>query len=144
LLAVYHYAWLDTHPHRNETWLRKRLADGFDVHHLDGDDENDLPDNLVLIEATDHTKAIHRFPEGYNRVAAHAAVMERKAKIARVFEAACIVHGSYTKKVINGKTYWYFQDSETRRQSYIGPEFPMLLSFITQYNDAKSELMKTI
>ncbi len=28
--------------------------EGFDVHHVDGDHENNLPDNLVLIEHRDH------------------------------------------------------------------------------------------
>ncbi len=28
--------------------------DGFDVHHLDGNKGNESPDNLVLIEHTDH------------------------------------------------------------------------------------------
>lgn len=34
------------------------MRDGFDVHHLDGDHENNDPRNLVLIEHTDHM-ALH-------------------------------------------------------------------------------------
>ena len=30
--------WLSAHPHRSAKWLRERIADGFDVHHIDGDD----------------------------------------------------------------------------------------------------------
>ncbi len=50
----YHYAWLSEHPHRSEEWLKARLKDGFDVHHLDGDHKNSDPANLVLIEHADH------------------------------------------------------------------------------------------
>lgn len=53
-MKSYHYAWLSEHPNRSEEWLKARLADGFDVHHLDGDHSNDAPSNLVLIEHTDH------------------------------------------------------------------------------------------
>lgn len=52
----YHYIWLSTHRNRTEEWLRERLADGFDIHHADGDHSNDDPSNLVLIEATDHMR----------------------------------------------------------------------------------------
>lgn len=50
----YHYAWLGAHPHRTEEWLRAALRDGFDIHHIDGNHENNDPANLVLIEHTDH------------------------------------------------------------------------------------------
>lgn len=50
----HHVAWLAAHPHRSSHWLRERLRDGFDVHHLDGNHQNDDPSNLVLIEHTDH------------------------------------------------------------------------------------------
>lgn len=54
----HHIAWLEAHPHRTERWLRDRLRDGFDVHHIDGDKENNDPRNLILIEHTDHM-ALH-------------------------------------------------------------------------------------
>lgn len=53
-LKVYHLAWLKSRPHRSEAWLRERMADGFDVHHIDGDSDNHDPANLVLIECSDH------------------------------------------------------------------------------------------
>ena len=53
-LQSYHLAWLSAHSHRTKQWLRERLRDGFDVHHLDGNHGNDDPANLVLIEHTDH------------------------------------------------------------------------------------------
>lgn len=46
--------WLSVHPARTEAWLRDRLRDGFDVHHVDGDRTNNDPANLVLIECADH------------------------------------------------------------------------------------------
>jgi hypothetical protein len=50
----YHFAWLSVHPERTATWLECALADGFDVHHLDGNHENNDPANLVLIDCGDH------------------------------------------------------------------------------------------
>lgn len=55
-LEAYHSAWLAEHPNRSEGWLRERLADGFHVHHADGDHFNDDPGNLVLIDGQDHMR----------------------------------------------------------------------------------------
>lgn len=54
LLETYHYAWLSAHPERTEKWLIGILAQGFAIHHMDGDHHNDDPKNLVLIESGDH------------------------------------------------------------------------------------------
>ncbi|MBS1984808.1 MAG: hypothetical protein JST16_11620 [Bdellovibrionales bacterium] len=53
-MESYHYAWLSVHPERSAAWLEDRLKDGFDVHHLDGNHNNDAPENLVLIDCGDH------------------------------------------------------------------------------------------
>lgn len=53
-LETYHYAWLSVHPERTEEWLIGILAQGFHIHHMDGDHSNDDPKNLVLIEGGDH------------------------------------------------------------------------------------------
>lgn len=53
-MEAHHHAWLTAHPNRTEDWLRERLRDGFDIHHLDGDHGNNDPLNLVLIDAADH------------------------------------------------------------------------------------------
>jgi hypothetical protein len=50
----YHRNWLSTHPNRTEEWLRERLKDGFDIHHMDGNHDNNDSSNLVLIESQDH------------------------------------------------------------------------------------------
>jgi hypothetical protein len=50
----YHYAWLLAHPERSEEWLAGILAQGFHIHHMDGNHQNDDPQNLVLIESGDH------------------------------------------------------------------------------------------
>lgn len=63
-LQSYHLAWLAFHIDRTEGWLRDRLADGFDVHHLDGDHANDEPLNLVLIEHADHMR-LHGMTGGH-------------------------------------------------------------------------------
>ena len=53
-LEPYHVIWLSVHPQRSENWLRDKLSDGFDIHHVDGDHSNNDPNNLVLIEHRDH------------------------------------------------------------------------------------------
>jgi hypothetical protein len=57
-LSSYQRAWLLGHPERTEAWLREKLQDGFEVHHLDADRKNDDPNNLVLLERGDH-HALH-------------------------------------------------------------------------------------
>jgi hypothetical protein len=54
----HHFAWLMARPHRSSEWLKEKLSEGFDVHHLDGDHGNNAPENLVLIEHVDHM-ALH-------------------------------------------------------------------------------------
>lgn len=58
MFQSYHLAWLETHPHRSMAWLLFQMREGFDIHHVDGDHSNDAPENLVLIEHSDHM-AIH-------------------------------------------------------------------------------------
>ncbi len=55
-LEPYHYVWLGSHPDRTEAWLRERLADGFHVHHVNGNHEDNDPDNLALMEGVDHLR----------------------------------------------------------------------------------------
>ncbi len=52
----YHEIWLAAHSDRDEEWLKDKLDDGFDIHHADGNHQNNDPANLVLIEAADHAK----------------------------------------------------------------------------------------
>jgi hypothetical protein len=47
-------AWLKAHSWRSRQWLADKLADGFHIHHVDGNHSNNEPANLILIEATDH------------------------------------------------------------------------------------------
>lgn len=58
-LKSYHLVWLSCHPERSADWLKQRLADGFHVHHADGDHGNDAPENLILIEGLDHMLIVH-------------------------------------------------------------------------------------
>lgn len=55
-MQTHHLAWLSAHPDRTEQWLRERIADGFDVHHLDGNRDNNSKDNLILLEHVDHMR----------------------------------------------------------------------------------------
>jgi hypothetical protein len=63
-LESHHRAWLKAHPERTEEWLRERLADGFQIHHCDGNGDNDHPLNLALVEGRDHVRVVHRHPRG--------------------------------------------------------------------------------
>lgn len=137
-LALHHLAWLTDHPHRTERWLRARLADGFDVHHLDRNCQNNDPLNLVLIEAADHTKNIHGLP--FTRTDAILALKERAAQLDAAFDVAMMVRGAYISKTIKGKLYWYFQDTKTRTQHYIGPDFAYLRTVISGYNEEKGKI----
>lgn len=58
-LKPYHRVWLACHPGRTAEWLLERLADGFHVHHADGNHSNDAPSNLMLIEGLDHMLIVH-------------------------------------------------------------------------------------
>lgn len=49
-------AWLDAHPARSAEWLIHRLNDGFEIHHVDGNHDNNAPGNVVLIEGVDHMR----------------------------------------------------------------------------------------
>jgi hypothetical protein len=55
-MESHHLAWLSTRVHRTIDWLKEKLAEGFDVHHLDGNHSNNEPSNLVLIECSDHMR----------------------------------------------------------------------------------------
>jgi HNH endonuclease len=55
-LETYHRSWLSAHPDRTADWLSAMLAEGFHVHHVDGDHGNEAPSNLVLIEHDDHLR----------------------------------------------------------------------------------------
>ena len=55
-MKIYHKNWLKAHPERSAEWLSAVLAEGFAIHHVDGNPENNDPENLVLIEAGDHFK----------------------------------------------------------------------------------------
>lgn len=58
-LKSYHHVWLACHPGRTQAWLLDRLADGFHIHHVDGDHQNDSPRNLVMMEGLDHMLIMH-------------------------------------------------------------------------------------
>jgi len=55
-MQIYHIVWLTSHPHRSEEWLQNKLKEGFDIHHIDGNHCNNDPNNLVLIECSDHMR----------------------------------------------------------------------------------------
>jgi len=54
LRMIYHTIWLSSHTNRTPEWLEMALANGFQIHHADGNHDNNDPSNLVLIERSDH------------------------------------------------------------------------------------------
>jgi hypothetical protein len=50
-------AWLANHPSRTAEWLKEKIKDGFEIHHLEPGD-GDEPRNVILIDGQDH-KMIH-------------------------------------------------------------------------------------
>ena len=55
-MAKYHYVWLESHREYDENWLAQALSAGFDIHHVDGDHDNNDPANLIMVEKSDHQK----------------------------------------------------------------------------------------
>ena len=62
-MEIYHEIWLDAHPRRTREWLEDKIKDGFVIHHIDGDHENNDPRNLLLCEGSDHMM-LHGMPLG--------------------------------------------------------------------------------
>ena len=57
-MNIQHTIWLESHPDYDEEWLKTALHAGFDIHHIDGNHDNNDPENLLLIEKSDH-KRLH-------------------------------------------------------------------------------------
>ena len=55
-MKQYHYNWLSIHPFKSEQWLRYMLSEGFHMHHVDGNHDNDDPYNLALMFGVDHSR----------------------------------------------------------------------------------------
>ena len=89
LLPPHIAAWLAAHPERSVAWLMERRRDGFDVHHLDGDHGNNDPDNLVLMEHSDHMR-LHgvRVPSVPLHVLGHRAKREIRQATQAIADAA--------------------------------------------------------
>ncbi len=85
-LKPYHHAWLSIHPHRTECWLRERLREGFDIHHIDGNHENNDALNLALVEHTDHLRVHNR--GGLGRILATETLSRRTSLRRSIAEQA--------------------------------------------------------
>lgn len=83
-----HEIWLLHHPKRDVAWLKDKFADGFEVHHIDGDVENNDIDNLVLIEATDHRRLHGRSKLGKPSQVGIRLTKKRLSRIMRQYEEA--------------------------------------------------------
>lgn len=56
----YRAVWLRAHPYVNATWLDDKIKEGFNLHHVDGNRQNNTADNLLLIFGPDHHR-LHKF-----------------------------------------------------------------------------------
>jgi len=71
-LKLYHEVWLAAN-NKDEAWLKEKLSDGFHIHHIDANPENNAAENLILIWGIDHLM-LHsgvRFVIGKNRKKSH-------------------------------------------------------------------------
>ena len=53
-MLAHHEAWLSAHPERSSEWFVDRMREGFHIHHIDGNHDNNDANNLVMIESGDH------------------------------------------------------------------------------------------
>lgn len=81
-LQEHHWVWLESRPDRDREWLKLRLLDGFQVHHIDGDHANNTPHNLALVEGADHMKFHGHF--GFTEAIVARRVQKRLRRIAAV------------------------------------------------------------
>jgi hypothetical protein len=83
-----HQIWLQNHPTRDVVWLKERFADGFHIHHIDGDAENNDIDNLVLIDGADHMRIHQRKKLGRPTQVGMRLTKKRLSRIMRQYEEA--------------------------------------------------------
>lgn len=57
-MKPHHEAWLSK-TEFSQSWLEEHLRNGFHVHHVDGDHDNNDPANLVLMWGPDHMSVLH-------------------------------------------------------------------------------------
>ena len=126
--------WLKANPHRSAIWLREKLTDGFDIHHLDGNHDNDDPLNLLLIEVMDHMR-LHDLP--LQRISAAKIIPDKKKIRDESDDAIGLRRGAFTPKAIKEHLYWYFQDNRTRKQYFVGRDSAELRKKIEIYNKLK-------
>ena len=75
--------------------------------------------------------------------AAQAALanLDNAAKAREFNRSVADITGSFTKKIIKGKTYWYYQTRDPDgkpQQVYLGPESPLMQGLISQRHEQNS------
>lgn len=130
-MQEHHKVWLKAHPNRSKEWFKERLKDGFDIHHMDGNHENNDPLNLVLIEHEDHNR-LHGFPDSLSRIrVVDIKEQKRKERLARNEK-----RGSFHVRNVKGREYWYFRDNMTGKQIYVGASKPDIDAVIRTYSQS--------
>jgi len=98
---AYHRVWLACHPEKDEAWLRARLREGFQVHHVDGEHGNDAAGNLMLVYWKDH----FRYHNGLRRIGEKPQTRTEESRRYRA---------KYPEKV---KIYWQrYSDKHSSRR----------------------------
>jgi hypothetical protein len=111
-------AWLKANPHRSAAWLKERLADGFDIHHLDGNHENNDPLNLLLIEVMDHMR-LHDLP--LQRISA-AKIRSDKKKPATKTTMDLECAEAHSRRKQSDRTYIGISKTTARESSILSAE----------------------
>lgn len=98
---------------------------------MDGNHENNNPDNLILLECGDHNR-IHDIPLTWSRI---TAIEIRKRKSKERLDKD-IKRGHFHQRKIKGKNFWYFVDNKEKKQKYIGVPNPELDEVIRAYSQS--------
>lgn len=96
-------AWLSRHPNRTLEWLEGMISQGFDLHHVDGDRDNNDPENLVLIETNDHMM-VHGL--GFSDCISARNIAAKKALERRQKAYELAITGDYTWSEIAELVGW--------------------------------------
>ena len=116
MLEKHQRAWLKAHPDRGSSWLKGMLAEGFDVHHIDGDHGNNDSYNLILVEHVDHGRLHGHLNNvvGSNRLKCRMARLERGKTVHQMVwdgvpkeEMVAELGACYSTLLCNAKEYAY-------------------------------------
>lgn len=107
LMEPHQKAWLSIHPEVSESWLIEKLSEGFDIHHIDGDNSNNGPKNLALVFGPDHAR-LHGMPFKQRKAREYAVgkmAYELRLDGSSWDDAASLTKKSHSHTVAAAKSY---------------------------------------